>query len=103
MITSVNKSRFDLLWDLIEVYFKEARIASHKRLKREVGQFSTNTDHMPDNYRLYLEHNPESNHKWAETIGPSMEQFVSYILEMNVENKASNILNTKKIINNTQR
>lgn len=83
-----------LTTDLIEVYFKETRIASHKRLSGEVGQFSTNTDHMPDNHRLYLEHNPENNRKWAETIGPSMVQFVSYILEMNAEKKALNILST---------
>lgn len=76
-----------LTTDLIEVYFKEVRIASHKRLKGEIGQYSTNTDHMPDNHRLYLEHNPENNRKWAETIGSSMTQFVSYILEMNVEKK----------------
>src|SRR5699024_7700907 len=48
-----------LTTDLLEVYFKETRIASHKRLFQEIGQFSTNTDHMPDNHRLYLEHNPE--------------------------------------------
>lgn len=83
-----------LTTDLIEVYFKEARIASHKRLNGEFGQFSTNIDHMPDNHRLYLEHNPENNRKWAETIGPSMVQLVSYILEMNVEKKALNILST---------
>lgn len=80
--------------DLIEVYFKEARIASHKRLNGEIGQYFTNIDHMPDNHRLYLEHNPENNRKWAETIGTSMVQFVSYILEMNVEKKALNILST---------
>lgn len=80
--------------DLIEVYFKEARIASHKRLNGEIGQFSTNTAHMPDNHRLYLEHNPENNRKWAETVGPSMEQFVSTILENNIEKKALSILST---------
>ncbi|MFD2751776.1 IS21 family transposase, partial [Virgibacillus siamensis] len=30
--------------------------------------------------------------KWAETIGPSMVQFVSYILEINAKKKALNIL-----------
>lgn len=83
-----------LTTDLIEVYFKEARIASHKRLKGEIGQFSTNPDHMPDNHRLYLEHNPENNREWAETIGVSMAQFVSHILELNVEKKALNILSS---------
>ncbi|WP_130859140.1 IS21 family transposase [Gracilibacillus phocaeensis] len=83
-----------LTTDLIEVYFNEARIASHKRLKGEMGQFSTNTDHMPDNHRLYLEHNPDNNRKWAEEVGPYMTQFVSYILEMNVEKKALTILSS---------
>jgi transposase len=83
-----------LTTDLIEVYFKEVRIASHKRLYGEIGQFSTNKDHMPDNHRLYLEHNPENNREWAKTIGPFITQFVSYILEMNVEKKALNILST---------
>lgn len=83
-----------LTTDLIEVYFKEARIASHKRLKGEIGQFSTKIDHMPDHHRSYLEHNPENNAKWAATIGPSTEKYVMYILENNVEKKALNILST---------
>src|SRR5699024_8800051 len=83
-----------LTTDLIEVYFKEARIASHKRLKGEIGQLSTNTDHMPDNHRLYLEHNPENNRKWAETIGLSMIKFVDSLLEENPEKKALSILST---------
>lgn len=78
--------------NLLEVYFKEARIASHKRLREEVGQFSTNPDHMPDNHRLYLEHTPENNRTWAESIGPSMEQLVSHILKNNPEKKALTIL-----------
>jgi len=49
---------------------------------------------MPDHHRLYLEHTPENNRKWAETIGSSMTQFVSYILEKNVEKKALNTLST---------
>lgn len=56
-----------LTTDLIEVYFKETRIASHKRLTGEVGQFSTNTDHMPDNHKLYLEHT-------LKTIGNGQKQ-----------------------------
>ncbi|MFD1037196.1 hypothetical protein ACFQ3N_01980 [Virgibacillus byunsanensis] len=70
-----------LTTDLIEVYFKEARIASHKRLNGEIGQLSTNTEHMPDNHRLYLEHNPENNREWAETIGSSMVQFCFMYIE----------------------
>lgn len=81
-----------LTTDLIEVYFKEARISSHKRLSGEMGQFSTHTDHMPDHHKQYLAHTPESNLEWAETIGESMAQFVTYILDNNPEKKALKIL-----------
>src|SRR5699024_9294643 len=52
-----------LTTDLIEVYFKETRIASHKRLIGEIGQYFTNTDHMPVKLRFYLEHYIEYNKK----------------------------------------
>lgn len=83
-----------LTTDLIEVYFKESRIASHPRLKGDVNQFSTNINHMPDHHRLYVEHTPDNNRKWAESIGPSMVQFVSYILDNNPEKKALKMLST---------
>ncbi|SDK86674.1 Mu transposase domain-containing protein [Alkalibacterium thalassium] len=78
--------------DLIEVYFKESRIASHKRLYGETGQYSTLTEHMPDNHRLYLEHTPDNNREWAQTIGPHMEAFVERLLHSSSEKKALNQL-----------
>ncbi|WP_233201629.1 IS21 family transposase, partial [Sporosarcina sp. P10] len=80
--------------DLLEVYFKEVRITSHKRLREGVGQFSTNPDHMPDNHRSYLEHTPENNQKWAESVGPSMDRLVAHILKQNPEKKALTILSS---------
>ncbi|WP_404284511.1 Mu transposase domain-containing protein [Exiguobacterium aurantiacum] len=74
--------------NLIEVYFK----ASHTRLKGAIGQYATNTDHMPDNHRLYLDHNPENNRACSRTVGTNMEKFVTYILENNVEKKALGFL-----------
>lgn len=78
--------------NLIEVYFKEARIASHKRLFGEVGQFSTLSDHMPDNHRLYLDHTSKNSRKWAESVGSNMKQFVDLLLKNNSEKKALNQL-----------
>jgi len=78
--------------DLIEVYFKEVRIASHKRLFGEIGQFSTLSDHMPDNHRRYLEHTPENSREWAKTIGTHMEEFVNVLLKNGSEKKALNQL-----------
>jgi hypothetical protein len=80
--------------DLLEFYFKEVRIASHKRLKGEIGQFSTHTEHMPDHHRLYLDHNPENNRIWSESIGPYMKKFVHLILEEHAEKKALSILSS---------
>lgn len=80
--------------DLLEVYFKEHRIASHKRLQGDIGQYSTNIDHMPDNHRRYLNHTPEENLRWAETIGPYTKQYVEYLLSSHVEKKALRLLAT---------
>ena len=73
--------------DLIEVYFKEVRIASHKRLSGETGQFSTFSEHMPDNHRLYLEHTPEKNLEWAKSIGTNMGVFAEALLKNSSEKK----------------
>lgn len=82
--------------DIIEVYFKEMRIASHKILLGDIGQYSTNPNHMPDNHRQYLEHTPDHVRDWAKTIGINTEKFVEYILENNVEKKALSILASLK-------
>ena len=78
--------------ELIEVYFKDTRIASHKRLYGEIGQFSTLSEHMPDNHRLYLEHTPKNSREWAQTIGSHMEEFVEVLLKKGSEKKALNQL-----------
>jgi|LFRM01.1.fsa_nt_gb transposase len=78
--------------DLIEVYFKDIRIASHKILLGEIGQFLTNPNHMPDNHRKYLEHTPDQIKNWAKTMGYSTEKFVGYILDNQVEKKALTVL-----------
>lgn len=84
--------------NLIEVYFNEHRIASHKRLRGDIGQYSSNIDHMPDNHRRYLTHTPKENLLWAEDIGPSTYDYVDYILSNNVEKKALKLLATLRNI-----
>lgn len=74
--------------DLIEVYFKESRIASHKRLKGTIGQYATLTEHMPDNHRLFMEHTPENSREWAEGIGKNMLEFIEILLNRSPEKKA---------------
>ena len=78
--------------DLIEVYFKDMRIASHKILLGEIGQYSTNSNHMPDNHRKYLEHTPAQIKKWSSSKGDNINDFVDYILNNHAEKKALDIL-----------
>ena len=84
--------------DLIEVYFKDMRIASHKILLGEIGQYLTNPNHMPDNHRQYLEHTPDQIRSWANTIGQSTEKFVEYILDNHVDKKALSILLSLRLL-----
>ena len=74
--------------DVLEVYFKEARIASHKRLHGEPGQYSTNPDHMPDHHRYFLDHTPKQSIEWAETIGENMTIFIRTLLDQRSEKQA---------------
>ncbi|MHC5268490.1 Mu transposase domain-containing protein [Enterococcus sp. LJL98] len=84
--------------NLIEVYFNEHRIASHKRLRGDIGQYATIVDHMPDNHRRYLNHTPKENLLWAEEIGTNTYAYVDYILSNNVEKKALKLLATLRNI-----
>lgn len=78
--------------NLIEVYFNQSRISSHKRMNHEVNQYSTNHDHMPDHHRLYIEHTPENIKRWAEKMGPNTLNMVKKILDQQVEKRALKIL-----------
>lgn len=88
--------------DLVEIFYKEFRIASHKRVYGVHGQYSTNPNHMPDNHREYLEHTPESMIKWANEIGKHTTLFVNFIIDNNVEKQALNqLMALKKLRKNT--
>ena len=55
----------------IEIFYNHNRIASHCRLKGRPGQYSTITEHMPEDHQKYLEWNGDRFRKWAERIGIS--------------------------------
>ena len=76
-----NKVDIRLTKDLIEIFYKDSRIATHKRLYSKFGQFSTNRDHMPDNHKLYVDHTKESVIDWSSMIGESTTKVVIFIFE----------------------
>lgn len=75
-------SRVDirLTSDLIEIFLKDSRLASHRRRYGPPGQFATLSEHMPESHQLYLSHTPETSREWAKKVGPSTMQVVEYLL-----------------------
>lgn len=55
--------------NIIEVFYKSLRIASHKKLKGKPGQFTTVPDHMPKEHQQYLDFNKDYVLKWAHSVG----------------------------------
>lgn len=69
-----------LTQNMVEVFYKGKRIASHKRLYGFSGQYSTNAEHMPEKHRQYTRWNAERFIRWASDIGPHTEQAVKAII-----------------------
>lgn len=65
---------------IIEVFYNQNRIASHRRLYGRKNQYSTITEHMPKDHQQYLEWNGDRFRKWAERIGQSTAKVVDAIL-----------------------
>lgn len=64
----------------IEIFYNHTRIASHRRLTGRSGQYSTVTEHMPEDHQKYLEWNGDRFRKWAERIGINTYTAVNAIL-----------------------
>ena len=64
----------------IEIFYNHNRVASHRRLYGRKGQYSTVTEHMPEDHQKYLEWNGDRFRKWAERIGLNTYKVVNAIL-----------------------
>ena len=64
----------------VEVFYKQARIASHRRLYGRKGQYSTVTAHMPEDHQKYLEWNGDRFRRWGAQIGHSTAAVVNAVL-----------------------
>lgn len=65
---------------VVEVFYNNARIASHPRHYGRKGQYHTATEHMPKEHQDYLEWNGERFRKWAIRIGPSVGKVIEGML-----------------------
>ena len=64
---------------IVEVFFKNRRVASHRRLTSR-GRASTQTAHMPRSHRAHAEWTPSRLIRWAEKTGPATGHLVAEIL-----------------------
>ncbi len=65
---------------VIEAFYNQNRIASHRRLYGRKNQYSTVTEHMPKDHQFYLQWNGDRFRKWAERIGENTAKVIDAIL-----------------------
>jgi hypothetical protein len=65
---------------VVEIFYQNLRIASHKRLYGHPNQYSTVIEHMPDKHKQYTQWNAERFIMWASGIGLYTEQAVKAII-----------------------
>ena len=65
---------------VVEIFYNNNRIASHRRLYGRRGQYSTVTEHMPTDHQKFLEWNGDRFRSWAERIGTNTYNVVNAIL-----------------------
>ncbi|MBY0595224.1 IS21 family transposase [Bacillus bingmayongensis] len=65
---------------IIESFYKNFRIASHKRLHGKEGQIATNPDHMPKKHKQFIDFNRETVLDWAGASGTHILITVTSIL-----------------------
>ena len=64
----------------VEIFYKQNRVASHKRLYGRKGQYSTLTEHMPEKHQHYQEWNGDRFRQWARKVGTNTYKVVDSIL-----------------------
>lgn len=65
---------------MVEIFCDHNRIASHRRLYGRKGQYSTVTEHMPEDHQKYLEWNGDRFRNWASQIGENTRKVVDSLL-----------------------
>ena len=61
---------------IIEVFYKQTRVAAHVRLDRPQRDSVVKPEHMPEAHRRYLNYNADEFTAWANTVGPNTAETV---------------------------
>lgn len=83
--------------NLVEIFYGGKRIASHRRIYEGVGKYTTLTEHMPENHRLYESWNSQRIKDWAKRKGKNTYRVICHIfdnakIEQQVYNRCVTIL-----------
>lgn len=78
------KTEVKITSGLIEIFYRDKRIASHPRLFGRKGQYQTVLKHMPDKHQKFLEWNDDRFINWAKEIGPNTCLLIKQLLETHV-------------------
>lgn len=65
---------------VVEVFYKQTRVAAHVRLENSERDPVVKPEHMPEAHRKYLGYNADEFHEWAAKIGPRTAETVQYFL-----------------------
>ena len=91
---------------LVEIYYRQERIAIHTRIKSKY-QYSTNEEHIPSFHRFVSEWSSEKFINWAAHIGQECRHFITKVLDKKQHPEQSyksclGILHLAKKVGNTR-
>ena len=66
---------------MIEIFYKNERIASHPRILSGKGKYVTMEEHMPENHRMYGQWNKERIIEWSKKIGNNTYRLICSIFD----------------------
>jgi transposase len=65
---------------VVEIYYKNERIALHKR-DRSTNKYTTLPEHMVPDHKFYAEWSPERMIKWGEKLGDKVKEMIEGMFE----------------------
>ena len=66
--------------NIVEVFYKGSKVASHKRMPSLHRDPIVKEEHMPQEHRKYLYYNADSFIEWATKVGPNTLKVVNFFL-----------------------
>lgn len=66
---------------MIEIFYRDLRIATHLRLQGKTNQYSTTFEHMPPHHQSYVQWTPSKYIDWSNQVGPFTFQVMNSFFE----------------------